>query len=164
MNGSVIADLVAMTRECYAEAYTSGYDRTVRFLCSRGVKGECAREFAQAAWTRGWERISQLRDESIVLTWVNSIALNSYRAELRKTPKFEPLKDIAGPSEINTAAIDLERLLYSIGPRNRELFHKCLLGSTAKEIAQAQGVSHTAVRLRLLRARREACSRLQRVA
>jgi DNA-directed RNA polymerase specialized sigma24 family protein len=153
-----------MTTECYARAYTKGYDRTVRFLCSRGARGEHASDLAQSAWARGWERIGQLRNEDLVLTWINSIALNLYRAAVQRTPKFEPLHDLPGTIGINLAALDVERILRSVCPRNRELFENCLNGATTQEMAQAQGVSNATIRLRLWRARREAGMKLQRAA
>ena len=64
-----------MTREEYGQAYQRGFDLTVRLLLSRGAPRDRAREVAQAAWARGWERLSQLRNESLVVTWVNTIAL-----------------------------------------------------------------------------------------
>src|ERR1700680_3274425 len=70
---------LAMTRNEYGEAYEAGFDRTVRFLLSRGAQRDDAVEAAQAAWARGWERVTQLRDESLVMTWVNAIAFNFLR-------------------------------------------------------------------------------------
>ena len=64
-----------MTREQYGQAYQKGFNLTVRFLVSRGFAYDSAQETAQAAWVKGWERLSQLRDPSMVLTWMNSIAL-----------------------------------------------------------------------------------------
>ena len=72
-----------MTGEAYGKAYQHGFDRTIRLLLSRGARSECAREAAQAAWAKGWERIDQLRNESVVTTWVNTIALNCYRRVMR---------------------------------------------------------------------------------
>ena len=153
-----------MTADYFGKAYARGYALTVRFLCSRGVRGESAQEVAQAAWVRGWERIEQLRDENLVLTWVNSIALNLYRSSIHRDAKLAPLPEIAARSAVNLAAIDVERILNLSGPRDRELFRQYLQGATAGEIAEAQGVSQNAIRLRFLRARREAQERLQNVA
>jgi DNA-directed RNA polymerase specialized sigma24 family protein len=75
-----------LTRERYGEAYQKGFDLTVRFLLSRGAWRDNASEVAQAAWARGWEHLIQLRNERLVLTWVNTIALNLYRSVLRKDP------------------------------------------------------------------------------
>ena len=73
-----------MTKEGYGQAYQRGFELTVRFLLSRGVQRDNAREVAQAAWVRAWERLSQLRDDNLVVTWVNTIALNVYRGLIRK--------------------------------------------------------------------------------
>jgi RNA polymerase sigma factor (sigma-70 family) len=116
---------------------------------------------AQAAWARGWERVNQLRNESLILTWINAIALNCYRSSLRKSPQLEQLPEIPSPASINLAAIDIEQILDKSTPRDRALFRKFLQGSTTREIAEEQRVSQTAIRLRFLRARREARERLQ---
>ena len=150
-----------MTRECYAAAYASGFNRTIRVLCSRGVTGESAEDFAQSAWTKGWEQINQLRDESLLLTWVNTIALNLYRAAVRRTPRFEPLGELPSPTGVNLAAIEVAKILGSTQLRDRELFQHCLQGFTAKDIARRHGVSDLAIRLRLLRARRDVCNRMK---
>ena len=153
-----------MTSEGYGQAYRVGYDRTVRFLCSKGVTHDSAREVAQAAWARGWECIKQLRDEDVVLKWVNMIALNLFRAALRSTKEFEPLTEIRGTSAVNLAAIEMAQVLRIIGPGDRSLFQKYLQGLTTREIARDQGVSETAIRVRLWRARKVVTARLQRVA
>jgi RNA polymerase sigma factor (sigma-70 family) len=145
-----------MTRECYAEAYTRGYDHTVRFLRSRGITADFARDAAQAAWTRGWERISQLRFEHTVCTWVNSIALNLYRRGVRREARFEALGEFSGGQEIDLAAIEMRRVLSRCSSQNRQLLEAHLKGFTTQEIAHDHGVSQTAIRLRLLRARRDA--------
>ena len=75
-----------MTTEEYGTAYEHGFALTVRFLISRGLLTDAAEETAQAAWAKGWERLTQLRNEHMLLTWVNSIALNLYRSVRRKPP------------------------------------------------------------------------------
>lgn len=152
-----------MTVEEYGQAYQRGFDLTVRFLLSRGAWRDIADEAAQAAWVRGWERLGQLRNQSLVVTWVNSIALNVYRSLLRK----EPLKQALGKScektvAIDLAAIDVARILKFCRPRDRSiLVQQYVKGLTTGEIAQAYGVTETAIRLRLLRARRDARSQVE---
>ena len=150
-----------MTTECYSQAYSAGFDRTVRFLRSRGVRGETARELAQAAWVRGCERIGQLRDENIVLTWVNTIALNIYRAALRKARELALSPEMLDRKKFDFSTIDVERILNVSCPKDRDLFERYLQGATTQEIAEEHGVTQTAIRLRLLRARREVCVRLR---
>lgn len=145
-----------MTREEYGQAYQRGFDCTVRFLLSRGVQRDSAIESAQAAWARGWERLFQLRDENMVLTWVNSIALNLYRGGMRRETATCPLTEFRGATAIDLAAIDIARILDFCRPCDRVLLEQQLHGVSTKEIADRQGATETAIRIRLLRARRTA--------
>src|SRR5215467_2112958 len=100
-----------MTREEYGSAYKKGYNLTVRFLVSRGLTYDSAQETAQAAWVKGWERLAQLRDSSMVLTWMNSIALNIHRSFVRREPFLQALPEVSTPPKISLAAIDVQRML-----------------------------------------------------
>ena len=61
--------------------------------------------------------------------------------------------------EVNLAAIDLNRILKFCCPRDRTLLEMQMQGDTAEEIAQKQGGTEAAIRIRLLRAcRSEACA------
>lgn len=150
-----------MTRDEYGRAYQRGYELTTRLLISRGVKSEAAREAAQAAWARGWERLSQLRDDRLVLNWVNSIALNLYRGGLRQ-PVFQELPELRAEASVNLAALDIGIILKICRPADRVLLKQQILGLTAAETAHGMGVTETAVRIRWLRARRSARRRLER--
>lgn len=149
-----------MTTDSYATAYQRGFDLTVRFLRSRGVCGDAATEAAQAAWVRGWERIGQLRNESMVTTWVNSIALNFYRGTLRHSHALVPLPELPGMTGINYAAMDVAKILPLCSSRERQLFSEYLRGLSTREIAKKNGLSETAVRIRFLRARRKVRGRM----
>jgi DNA-directed RNA polymerase specialized sigma24 family protein len=144
-----------MTRESYGDAYQSGFERTVRFLVSRGVPRDSANELAQAAWARGWEQLSQLRDETTVTAWINTIALNFYRRLVERQNITLPRR-VIDTTKINLAAIELSRILGRCRPCDRLLLEQHLCGATAKEIAGRQRISETAVRVKLLRARRTA--------
>lgn len=151
-----------MTREEYGKAYERGFDLTVRFLLSRGAHpSDRARDAAQAAWTKGWERLSQLRNDSLVVTWVNTIALNVYRSFLRREPVYQALPELSTKAGVNLAAIDVGRILKICRPSDRVLLEQQMKGVTAEEIARHQGVTETAVRIRFLRARRAARSRVE---
>lgn len=151
-----------MTRDGYGLAYQRGFDLTVRFLLSRGAEREYAMEVAQGAWVRGWERLHQLRDESMVITWVNTIALNAYRRVMRREAPSQELPEVVSPQGIDFAAIDVHRILNYCRPSERILFEQQMYGATTEEIARKQGVTVTAIRIRLLRARRATRSRLEK--
>lgn len=150
-----------MDRNDYGRAYQEGFTTTVRFLLSRGAVPDLAEETAQAAWTRGWERIDQLRDQDLLKTWVNSIALNMYRHSIHITNRTQPLAEHASSAQVNTAAIDLAHVLNSCTSRDRSLLMRQMYGWTTKEMADEGNASETAMRIRLMRARRSARSRLE---
>jgi RNA polymerase sigma factor (sigma-70 family) len=151
-----------MTREEYGQAYQSGFRTTVHFLISRGILGEAAGEAAQAAWARGWERLEQLRNSKMVITWVNSIALNIHRSHLRK-PAFESLQDVSISFQKDLVSIDLARVLRMCSLEERTLLQQQYLDELKiSEIARRQGCSETAARIRILRARRAVHQRLCR--
>jgi len=150
-----------MTREEYGSAYKKGYGLTVRFLVSRGLSYDTAQETAQAAWAKGWERLGQLRNSSMVLTWMNSIALNIHRSYIRREPMLQALPELSTPPKVNLAAIDVRRMLKCCKANDRIVLQRHYLeGYKVQEIAQAHGWTETAVRIRLLRARRSVGSRL----
>src|SRR5262249_60184024 len=89
----------------YGEAYEAGFDRTVRFLISKGARGDGAQEAAQAAWVRGWERLEQLRNHSRLSTWINSIAPNFYRSFLSRETMTQILPQTPGrdPNDVSAS-------------------------------------------------------------
>lgn len=119
-------------------------------------------DVAQSAWVKGWERLSQLRNESMVTTWVNAIAMNVHRSVLRRQKPLAAFTDFYTGAELNLAAIDIARILKFCPPRDRALLELQMQGDTAEEIAQKQGATQTAIRIRLLRARRAARSRVEK--
>jgi DNA-directed RNA polymerase specialized sigma24 family protein len=153
---------LGVTADTYGEAYRTGFDRTVRFLLSRGAGCDPAVEAAQAAWVRGWERLHQLRDDKMLLTWVNTIALNVYRGLWRKERLSVPLLERHSEFEIDLAPIDLQTVLRLCRRRERALLEQQIQGISVEEIAGQKGVSSTAIRIRLMRARRSARERIEK--
>jgi DNA-directed RNA polymerase specialized sigma24 family protein len=150
-----------MTSEAYAAAYESGFQLTQRFLRARGVSWERASEVSQTAWTKGWERLDQLENDGMVLTWVNTIALNLHRKFQRSEPAWQNLPEIGTKPGVNLAAIDMARILKICGPGDRAYLKYQLNGMSPGEIARLRGVPESAIRVRLLRARRAARRRVE---
>jgi len=155
-----------MDSEQYGAAYQTGYQRTVRFLISRGAPEETARDTAQAAWARGWERIDQLRNREQVSTWVNSIALNLHRRtrsrDVREMVLNEPAESFPASKTSPAAAIDLSKALNRCMAEDRALLLRQLHGLTMAEMAREFGVTESAIRLQLMRARLAARRNLTR--
>ena len=144
-----------VTAEEYGTAYQRGFPMTVRFLISRGLSYDSAMDTAQAAWAKGWERRGQLRDRSLVLTWANSIALNIHRTSLRREPQAHVLPELWAYPCVSLSAIDLNRALANCRPLERKVLESHYMeGYKVQEIAEQHGWTETAVRIRLLRARR----------
>jgi RNA polymerase sigma-70 factor, ECF subfamily len=145
-----------MTRDKYGIAFQEGFERTIAFLIARGANRDEAREVAQEAWVKGWERIAQLRDERSITEWVNAIALNLLRSSLRQRRlmelsqmKHEPE---AAPS-INLAAIDMTQALQKCKPRQRQFLEAFLDGYSGNELATQTGRSLGAIHAEMCRAR-----------
>ena len=145
-----------LTRDEYGRAYEEGLEWTVRLLRARGARQESAREIAQAAWMRGWERRSQLRDPDTVTHWVNTIALNLQRSAFRRKRAVEDVSRLHADPAVNFAAIDLALILKHCRNCDRVLLEQQINGSTPEEIARQEGVTVSAIHIRLFRARRSA--------
>ena len=149
-------------REGFGDAYQNGFTLTVRFLMSKGVSNDLASETAQAAWTKGWERRGQLRNPEMIVAWVNSIAFNLYRNYLRKQRCLQVLPELATSSGIDMAALDAPRILKCCSSGERQILQWAYIdGYRTREIANRQGWTETAARLRLMRARRSAAKKLE---
>jgi RNA polymerase sigma factor (sigma-70 family) len=146
-----------MDATVFANTYKKGIKSTINFLSSRGIPRDMAPECAQAAWAKGWERLKQLRDESLLVSWVNSIALNHSRRAMKKARhEVAWTQDRERRTEMDLAAIDVASILQSCEPKDRELLEAQLQGRSAQELAAETGLTETAMRLRCLRARRAA--------
>jgi DNA-directed RNA polymerase specialized sigma24 family protein len=157
-----------MTREEFGDMYQLAHTRTVRFLLAKGASSTMAADVAQSAWLRGWERLSQLRDPKMILTWINTIALNEYRRQMTREAAFnrarmgELQRAIPAKSDPNSAAIDMSRILAACTPNDRLLLQAQMNGVTPRELACRHGITETAVRIRFLRARRSARAAFER--
>lgn len=143
-----------MTREIFGLAYLQGFKRTVLFLRSRGASMDIAEDVAQSAWLQGWQKLDQLRDERMIVSWVNTIALNYHRRRSQRDARYQALPEVPGHFGVDSAPLDATRILDLCSPRDRMLFQQQLGGVTMGEIAEEEGVSVTAIRIRYWRARR----------
>ncbi len=144
-----------MTHEAFGQAYGKGRVKTVRLLRSRGASLHDAEDLAQSAWLQGWQKIDQLRDEAMIVSWVNIIALNYHRRRIRREARYQTLvTDVCGQVGMDLAPLDAAKILKSCCSADRILFEHQLGGMTTAEIAKQQRVTTTAIRVRFFRARR----------
>lgn len=141
-----------LTEQQFANAYRQGFSRTARFLQSTGVPAELAEEIAQAAWSRGWECRSQLKNPAALGVWVNSIAKNLVRVDFRRRKAVEELTEDSAVVGASTDATALAELLAHCSEEDRLLLVRHYMeGWSSNELAPALGISPVSVRVRLLR-------------
>jgi RNA polymerase sigma factor (sigma-70 family) len=123
---------------------------------------EQAREGAQAAWSRGWERRDQIRDGDKILPWINSIAINLFRNQYRRDVRLKPLPDVALPDpaaagrlKLLVTRLDAKKALDLCDPRTRAMMEERFLdGCLMREVADRHGCSEVAVRVHIYRTTR----------
>ena len=72
------------------------------------------------------------------------------------------MTDLPSRDRINVAAIDVDRFLRLCRPCERSLLQQQMEGVTMEEIARKNGVTESAIRVRMMRARRAARSQMER--
>ena len=135
-----------------------GFRRTVNVLRGYGANQDLSEETAQAAWVRGWERLGQLKDPALLGQWINRIAINLVRDEIKKNRRLTAMLP-AGPGPealpaVSVSAIDFHIALERCSPDRRILIEAVLTGHTTTEIAASLNISVGATLHRLSRARR----------
>lgn len=145
---------MAIDSAYFARAYERYYGRTIRLLCTKGLRIEDAQEFAQLAWARAWERRVQLRRPCQLPSWVSSIAINEFRTHLRHNGREQQLETHDAPCEPGVITRRLiDQLLKGNSRYGAILEAFYIFGYSADEIAKQYHTSGVAIRVRLARAR-----------
>lgn len=145
-----------LTEEQYGAAYRTGFQRTIRFLRSRGANADVAEEVAQAAWVRGWERLHQLRTPEALEVWVASIAKHMFSAHAVGSQRSEEIEETTAACGPTETGILWNEIVSSCRPEEKKLLDMHYVrGYSSGEIAAKLGCSALAVRLRLMRVRRK---------
>jgi len=148
-----------MTRDEFGIAYERNFHRTVRSLMARGLRFAEAEELAQVAWTKGWEKLDQLRDARCVGAWILRIAVHAAsdliakRMRARETPLQE--EAIVGYEMNLMDQLDVRRAILKCARRYQVIVDQLYFeGYSERELAQRSGRSVTSIRGRAYRARR----------
>jgi RNA polymerase sigma-70 factor (ECF subfamily) len=163
------ARLVALARSGHAEAFAHlvlrHQVRVYRIALRMLGNPADAEDAAQEAFLAAWRGLDRFRFDSSFSTWLQRIVvnrcLNVLRAR-RSTPEqpadHEPVA-IGGPQEaveVYEQMAALRRALQRLTPEQRAAFVlRYLEGCTLEEIARVLGISLSAVKSRLHRARAE---------
>ncbi len=118
---------------------------------------DLARDSAQAAWVRAWQRLDTIREPAKLRAWLVAIAANEARQASRSQrrralrelpmPTDDPVGDLGVPE-----GADLTAALARLDPDDRGLVAmRYLAGLDSSEIAAATGRTASGVRVRLSR-------------
>ncbi len=134
------------------EAHHTSMVRVAYVVCG---DVDLARDAAQAAWVRAWQRLHTVREPRKVRAWLIAIAANearqATRGRRRRALREIPFPDIDPPSAMDgDAGPDLARALERLSPDDRSLIAmRYLAGLDSGEIAAATGRTASGVRVRL---------------
>jgi RNA polymerase sigma-70 factor (ECF subfamily) len=158
------ADLFARARSGERDAFTALVERhhaeLVRIAFSITGDLDAARDAAQHAWIKAWQRLPTLREPDRLRAWLIAIAANEARQSARagrrrRVREITPmgLDEQAGQKTVTSAErMDLDAALTRLQPDDRALLAmRYLAGLTADEIGAATGLTGSGVRSRLSR-------------
>lgn len=163
------AQLIALARESHAEAFEMVYavykGRLYTFLLRMLADPEQADDLTHDVFVKVHRLLPTLTSEHRVLPWLYRVANNAAIDHLRRRRRFAwlPISALTGTVEEPHASDDhgrvpeqehVQTVLRTIPPENASaLLLHALEGYSYQEIADIQGVSMTAVRSRIARAR-----------
>jgi RNA polymerase sigma-70 factor (ECF subfamily) len=118
---------------------------------------DLARDAAQAAWVRAWQRLDTVREPTRLRAWLIAIAANEARQAARSRRR-RALREVPMPASEPEPALDpdgspdLAAALAQLSPDDRALIAmRYLAGLASDEIAAATGRTASGVRVRLSR-------------
>lgn len=147
----------------YRALYDENVDRIYRLTYRMAGDEELARDFAQEAFLRAFDRLDQFRGDAAFSTWLHSIAvsvtLNGLRKVDRHRKRERSLED-AAPVAVRRrrSEPDLRDRLHEAVDALPEMYRTVFLmhdleGYRHKDIAEALGVAVGTSKARLFRAR-----------
>lgn len=147
-------------REAFTELVERYHAELVRIAFAITGDLDAARDAAQLAWIKAWQRLPSVREPERLRTWLIAIAANEARQHLRAAARRR-VREIApihpdpshDQSSIDTTdRLDLTDALARLRPADRSLLAmRYLAGLRAEEIGATTGLSASGVRTRLSR-------------
>ena len=156
-------------REAFDELVRRTYNDLYTLAARLTGNEEDARDVVQDAYLRAWKGIDRFRGDAQLSTWLYRITANcasthlSRRRRLRTEPLlpgFDPaeLRHDAQPEAMTETTLDLERIARSVDQLPAKLRSVVILrdvyGLTHESIAEELGISLSAAKVRLHRARK----------
>ncbi len=139
------------------QAFSAHAGRVYNFVRRMVWSQETARDLSQETFLRAFQAAPRYRGDAPVEIWLLGIARNVVREWLRmhKEVPFDTAGfDVAQAEPSGPEPIDVERALARMEPESREvLVLRFVMDLPGEEVARILGISHDAVRQRVVRAK-----------
>jgi RNA polymerase sigma-70 factor, ECF subfamily len=158
------ADLLARAkvgeREAFTQLVEQHHEELVRIAYAITGDLDAARDSAQLAWIKAWQRLPSVREPHRLRAWLIAIAANEARQHLRararrRVREIAPPPHDDGPGQAgftSSSRLDLDVALGRLNAADRGLLGmRYLAGLNAEEIGSATGLTASGVRTRLSR-------------
>lgn len=152
----------------FAELYERYFRRLVGF-CYRRIHDEHeAQDIAHDAYFRAWKAIDRLRDERVFFPWLCHIAANLCADAGRRRQRVEPIASEELPnaddepprSRLTPATI--ESAIAKLDDRYQRVLRMRAAGDSYSAIAHSEGISESAVKSAIWRARQALSEEVRR--
>ncbi len=145
-----------ISAEEFGTEYTASFRSTIQCLIHLGAPPDDAREHAQSAWVRAWERRGQLQNRELLVPWVHQIARSIWFSARRSgwhRYKGEMPMFIEAPKSNPIARIDAYTILESLGAEDREMLKAYyFMGIRHEQLSTGVGIPPSSMRVRMRRA------------
>jgi len=163
-NEELLARAQTGEREAFTELVERHHAELVRVAYAITTDLDAARDAAQLAWIKAWQRLRSVREPERLRSWLIAIAANEARMQiraqrrrrLREIAPVQPDMDTEQGERLGVPGsadrLDLAAVLVTLNPADRQLLAlRYLAGLNADEIGAATGISGSGVRTRLSR-------------
>jgi len=147
-------------REIFTKLYNENYPKVLR-LCAGYVSGNVvlAKDLTQEVFVKIWLNLDKFKSQSKISTWIYRIAVNTCLLHKRKSRR---ITEVVFPLIYNEDKVELESkmnkmyaCIEKLTPKNKTIILLELESIPQKEIAQVMGMTHEAVRVRILRTKQK---------
>ncbi len=144
--------------EIFNHLYETYFDNVLR-MCNGYVNGdfETASDLAQDAFVKVWQNMDKFEGKAKISTWIYRIAINTcllYKRNSKIESKAIAKQVLYDSQDEDLQEFKLNKMFAAINTlslQNKSIILLELESLPQKEIAEIMGMSHSAIRVRILR-------------